>query len=167
MARRGIAVVFTLLGIAVFVSLAGFALLYLALGREPAVPSNAALVLRVGGEPLCPGERFLTSAARTEPLNGRTKAGAKARRRALAQRFTERRATEPNPIEGGDEAAHIGEQLANDQRRPAISEDLRSAGDGTVLAVLVHGPPRVRQMDWSGPRPESSVGRQTGPDHED
>src|SRR6476660_4659938 len=50
MARRGIAVVSTLLGIAVFVSLAGFVLLYLALGREPAVPSNASLVLRVGGE---------------------------------------------------------------------------------------------------------------------
>ena len=41
---------FTLLGIALFISVAGFALLYLALGREPAVPSNAALVLRVGGE---------------------------------------------------------------------------------------------------------------------
>ncbi|MET0164685.1 MAG: S49 family peptidase, partial [Vicinamibacterales bacterium] len=50
MARRGIVVVFTLLGIALFISVAGFALLYLALGREPAVPSNAALVLRVGGE---------------------------------------------------------------------------------------------------------------------
>ena len=50
MARRGIVVVFTLLGIAFFISVAGFALLYLALGREPAVPSNATLVLRVGGE---------------------------------------------------------------------------------------------------------------------
>jgi protease-4 len=50
MARRGIVVVFTLLGIALFISVAGFALLYLALGREPAVPSNAALVLRVGGD---------------------------------------------------------------------------------------------------------------------
>ena len=50
MARRGIVVVFTLLGIALFISIAGFALLYLALGREPAVPSNATLVLRVGGE---------------------------------------------------------------------------------------------------------------------
>jgi protease-4 len=49
MARRGFALLFTLLGIAFFISMAGFALLYLAFGREPAVPSNATLVLRVGG----------------------------------------------------------------------------------------------------------------------
>src|SRR5438445_13175738 len=49
MARRGFAIVFTLLGIAVFVSIVGFALLYLAFGREPAVPANATLELRVGG----------------------------------------------------------------------------------------------------------------------
>jgi protease IV len=50
MPRRGATIVFTLLGLAVVVSMAGFALLYLFLGREPAVPSNAALVLSVGGE---------------------------------------------------------------------------------------------------------------------
>jgi protease IV len=49
MARRGFAILFTLLGVAVFLSIVGFALLYLAFGREPAVPSNATLVLRVGG----------------------------------------------------------------------------------------------------------------------
>src|SRR5216117_932936 len=49
MARRGFAILFTLLGIAFFISMLGFALLYLAFGREPAVPSNATLVLRVGG----------------------------------------------------------------------------------------------------------------------
>ena len=49
MARRGFAVLFTLLGVAVFISMVGFALLYLAFGREPAVPSNATLVLKVGG----------------------------------------------------------------------------------------------------------------------
>ena len=49
MARRGFAIVFTLLGIAVFVSIVGFALLYLAFGREPAVPTNATLELKVGG----------------------------------------------------------------------------------------------------------------------
>jgi len=49
MARRGFGVLFTLLGIAVFISIVGFALLYLAFGREPAVPSNATLVLKVGG----------------------------------------------------------------------------------------------------------------------
>src|SRR5256885_8147264 len=49
MARRGFAILFTLLGTAIFISLAGFALLYLAFGREPAVPGNATLVLRVGG----------------------------------------------------------------------------------------------------------------------
>src|SRR5205809_3604927 len=49
MARRGIAVLFTLLGVAFVVSTAGFALLYLLLGREPSVASNSMLVLRVGG----------------------------------------------------------------------------------------------------------------------
>jgi protease-4 len=49
MARRGFAILFTLLGVAFFISMVGFALLYLAFGREPAVPSNATLVLRVGG----------------------------------------------------------------------------------------------------------------------
>ncbi|HEV3138900.1 MAG TPA: signal peptide peptidase SppA [Vicinamibacterales bacterium] len=49
MARRGIAILFTVLGVAVFISIAGFLLLYLLIGREPAVPSSATLVLRVGG----------------------------------------------------------------------------------------------------------------------
>ena len=50
MARRGFAILFTFLGIAFFISIVGFGLLYLAFGREPAVPPNATLVLRVGGE---------------------------------------------------------------------------------------------------------------------
>jgi protease IV len=50
MARRGFTVLFTLLGIAVFVSIAGFALVYVLFGREPAVPSRSTLVLRVGGD---------------------------------------------------------------------------------------------------------------------
>src|SRR5499427_1835012 len=49
MARRGIALLFTLLGVAFFMSIVGFFALYLLFGREPAVPSNATLVLRVGG----------------------------------------------------------------------------------------------------------------------
>ena len=49
MARRGFGLLFTLLGIAFFISIAGFAVLYLLVGREPAVPSNSTLVLRVGG----------------------------------------------------------------------------------------------------------------------
>jgi len=49
MARRGIAILFTVLGVAVLISFAGFLLLYLLIGREPGVPSNATLVLRVGG----------------------------------------------------------------------------------------------------------------------
>src|SRR5206468_10282760 len=49
MARRGLAILFTLLGIAFFVSIVGFGLLYLAFGREPSVASNSTLVLRVGG----------------------------------------------------------------------------------------------------------------------
>ena len=47
MARR---ILFTLLGIAFFISIVGFAILYFMFGREPAVPSNATLVLRVGGD---------------------------------------------------------------------------------------------------------------------
>ena len=50
MARRGFTVLFTVLGVAVFVSIAGFALLYVLFGREPAVPSRSTLVLRVGGD---------------------------------------------------------------------------------------------------------------------
>jgi protease-4 len=49
MARRGFGILFTLLGFAFFISMVGFAALYLLFGREPAVPSNATLVLRVGG----------------------------------------------------------------------------------------------------------------------
>ena len=49
MARRGLAILFTLLGVAFFISFLGFATLYLLFGREPSVPSNATLVLRVGG----------------------------------------------------------------------------------------------------------------------
>ena len=50
MARRGFAIIFTLLGAAFFVSIAGFVLLYILVGREPAVASNSVLVLRVGGD---------------------------------------------------------------------------------------------------------------------
>jgi protease IV len=49
MARRGIAVIFTLLGVAFVISFAGFALLYLLVAREPSVSSNSMLELRVGG----------------------------------------------------------------------------------------------------------------------
>jgi protease IV len=49
MARRGFAILFTLLGFALFVSIVGFGTMYLLFGREPAVPASATLVLRVGG----------------------------------------------------------------------------------------------------------------------
>src|SRR5262245_50776780 len=49
MARRGIAILFSLLGAAFFISMLGFATLYFLLGRQPSVPSNATLVLKVGG----------------------------------------------------------------------------------------------------------------------
>jgi len=49
MARRGFAILFTFLGMALFISIVGFTAMYLLFGREPAVPSNATLVLRVGG----------------------------------------------------------------------------------------------------------------------
>ncbi|MBI3493250.1 MAG: S49 family peptidase, partial [Acidobacteria bacterium] len=50
MARRGFAVLFTLLGVAFFVSVVGFLALYFLFGREPVVPSSATLVQRVGGD---------------------------------------------------------------------------------------------------------------------
>ena len=50
MARRRFTIIFTVLGFALFVSIAGFLLLYLAVGREPSVPSNTTLVLKVGGD---------------------------------------------------------------------------------------------------------------------
>jgi protease IV len=50
MARRGFAVLFTLLGAAVFFSIAGLFALYLLFGREPSVASNSTLVLQVGGD---------------------------------------------------------------------------------------------------------------------
>jgi protease-4 len=50
MAKRRFAVLFTVLGLAVFVSMAGFVLLYIAFSRAPSVPSDATLVLRVGGD---------------------------------------------------------------------------------------------------------------------
>ena len=58
MAKRGFRVFFTLLGAAMFFSVAGFVLLYLLVGREPAVPPNATLVLRVGGNlaEIAPGD---------------------------------------------------------------------------------------------------------------
>src|SRR5690349_11716596 len=49
MAKRRFAILFTILGVAFFISIVGFGLLYLAFSREPSVPSNATLVLRVGG----------------------------------------------------------------------------------------------------------------------
>ena len=50
MARGRFTAIFTVLGFAVFVSIAGFVLLYLMFGREPSVPTNATLVLKVGGD---------------------------------------------------------------------------------------------------------------------
>jgi len=50
MARGRFTVIFTVLGFAAFVSIAGFVLLYLAFGREPSVSTNSTLVLKVGGD---------------------------------------------------------------------------------------------------------------------
>ena len=49
MAKRRVAIFFTILGVAFFTLILGLGLLYVAFGREPNVPSNAMLVLRVGG----------------------------------------------------------------------------------------------------------------------
>ena len=50
MARGRFTVIFTVLGLAVLVSIAGFVLLYVLVGREPSVSSNSTLVLKVGGD---------------------------------------------------------------------------------------------------------------------
>lgn len=50
MARRGIVIVFTLLGAVLVMSITAMLLLYLLVGREPAVPSRALLTLRIGGD---------------------------------------------------------------------------------------------------------------------
>jgi len=50
MARGRFTVIFTVLGFAVFISIAGFVVLYFLFGREPAVASNSTLVLKVGGD---------------------------------------------------------------------------------------------------------------------
>ena len=50
MNRRPVAIIVALLAAALVVSFAGFLLLYLAVGREPAVPSRAALSLEIGGD---------------------------------------------------------------------------------------------------------------------
>jgi protease IV len=48
--RRGLGVVFLIIGVAVFMSFSAMVLMYLAVGREPAVSSGSTLVLRIGGE---------------------------------------------------------------------------------------------------------------------
>src|ERR1700674_5713241 len=50
MARGGFTVIFTLLGGACFISVVTLVALYLFLGRQPSVPSNATLSLRLGGD---------------------------------------------------------------------------------------------------------------------
>src|SRR5712691_8373905 len=49
MARRGFAIVFTVIGFLLVLTIAGFMVLYLLFGREPAVSANTTLVLRIGG----------------------------------------------------------------------------------------------------------------------
>jgi protease-4 len=50
MKRRPVVIILTLLAAALTVSLAGFVLLYAAIGRAPAVPSGATLTLEIGGD---------------------------------------------------------------------------------------------------------------------
>jgi hypothetical protein len=49
------------------------------------------------------------------------------------------------------EVADLGQQLAHDQHRPAIGEDLRRARHRTVLAVQVHGLSVARIARCSSP----------------
>ena len=50
MARRGLVILFTVIGVGVFFSVLGFGLLYLMFAREPSVPAGATLMLHVGGD---------------------------------------------------------------------------------------------------------------------
>jgi protease-4 len=50
MARRGLAIILTFLGVAFIVSAATLFLIYLAVGRGPSVPTDAMLELEIGGE---------------------------------------------------------------------------------------------------------------------
>jgi protease-4 len=50
MARRGVAVVLTLLGVGFLCLMTVIAALYVAFGREPSVPANATLMLSIGGD---------------------------------------------------------------------------------------------------------------------
>jgi hypothetical protein len=50
MARRGLTVILTLLGVAVAISIVGVALLFVLVNREPSVARQSVLVLRVGGD---------------------------------------------------------------------------------------------------------------------
>src|SRR5262245_48562801 len=50
MAKRGLAIILTLLAVAVFVSLVGLGAMYFFIGREPSLPSNAVLTMRLGGD---------------------------------------------------------------------------------------------------------------------
>jgi protease-4 len=50
MARRGFVLVFSLLGAAAALSVIALLTLYLTVGREPAVPSHATLVVKIGGD---------------------------------------------------------------------------------------------------------------------
>ena len=48
--RRGVAIAFTLIGMATVLSIAGVVLLYLLSSRGPSIPDRALLVVRPGGE---------------------------------------------------------------------------------------------------------------------
>lgn len=50
MAKRGLAIVFTLLAIAVAISIVGMVTLYFAFGRAPSIPANSMLVVDIGGD---------------------------------------------------------------------------------------------------------------------
>lgn len=50
MAKRGLAIVFTLIGVGVALSMLAFVGLYFMFGRTPAVPAHAMLVLDIGGD---------------------------------------------------------------------------------------------------------------------
>ena len=69
MARRGFTIFFTLLGVALVVSMAGLFALYVLFGREPAIPANATLTLRMGGDlaEVAPGDiiGYMSGGART------------------------------------------------------------------------------------------------------
>ena len=153
MARRGFTLIFTLLGLALVVSIAGFAMLYVFLGREPAVPGNAVLVLRVGGDlaEVASGDVVgYLRGARTPTV----RAIVDNLRKAKVDSAHPRRAAEADRLR----LAVLG-QGPGDSRRGARIQEVRQAGvrpSRVPVAIASTTSPRPRTRSFCCPRAAST-----------